>query len=613
MRLGKIILFIMSMILLASIAAAQNNHLHLLAVSEKGNNTLTGGVADLFLEIREGKGNVFIDTYPLSKFDTQLSIRFAKEMACKFSEIDCSEYDFMYTIRAKSRIVGGPSGGAAIAAITYSQLNDLDLNDSVAITGTINSGRLVGNVGGIKQKIEGASEYGIKKVLIPLGESIQKQEDNTTLDMVEYGSSLNVTVVPVSDLEDALFHFTGKNLHKNITEFEVDKNYQEIMRKISDKLCNRSYGIIKLIQSTSIVIDNSSHNGRPLNATYNTAISLIENAEAAYDNGTYYSSASQCYGANNFLYFIYLIAQNNSDEFYSSKINLLEGAITLYEGNLIGKNLTSIPELQTALIIRQRLDEAKNYLDKAREYDFNNSNSSKSQRENMIHYIALTVERLYTTQMWAMLFELPGEEYFIDLSILESSCQNIINDALARIEYAQLYLPGRFAEQAKKLEELNQKSDPEYCISKASQIKADVNALIGSIGLLNEDISDYTRRKLAKATEVMAEETMNSRFPILGYSYYEYAKVLADSDPVSALIYAEYALEFSNLDLYLNEPQLSMKQTYISFNNENSLSLSVAILTLLSIFVGVLLGVKVTDSYYRKKYKLAKKKHHKNK
>jgi len=39
-------------------------------------------------------------------------------------------------------------------------------------------------------------------------------------------------------------------------------------------------------------------------------------------------------------------------------------------------------------------------------------------------------------------------------------------------------------------------------------------------------------------------------FPIIGYSYYEYGNSLKESDKYSALLFSEYALEFSNLDIY---------------------------------------------------------------
>jgi hypothetical protein len=42
-------------------------------------------------------------------------------------------------------------------------------------------------------------------------------------------------------------------------------------------------------------------------------------------------------------------------------------------------------------------------------------------------------------------------------------------------------------------------------------------------------------------------------FPILGYSYYEYAESLKEPDMYSALLYSEYALELSNLGMYFKE------------------------------------------------------------
>ena len=53
---------------------------------------------------------------------------------------------------------------------------------------------------------------------------------------------------------------------------------------------------------------------------------------------------------------------------------------------------------------------------------------------------------------------------------------------------------------------------------------------------------------------------MNWLFPIQGYSYYEYAKALSKTDKISGLIYSQYALEFSNLDLYFN---IIEKHTFI--------------------------------------------------
>ena len=136
----------------------------LLAVKETDNG-YEGAVADLYLEIKEGSGRVFPDTFPLTKVDTQISTRFAKDIACSYLNKDCSGYDFIYTIMADSPIIAGPSAGGAITLLTLSLLDDFKLDEKTGITGTINSGGLIGPVGGIKEKINAAKNIGLERDL----------------------------------------------------------------------------------------------------------------------------------------------------------------------------------------------------------------------------------------------------------------------------------------------------------------------------------------------------------------------------------------------------------------------------------------------------------------
>src|SRR3989344_4442640 len=121
MKSEKTLVFICILLVLAPMVFAQSQQYHakLLAVEDRPTG-LKGSVADLYLELREGTGRVFIDTYPLTKFDTQISTRFAKEIACDYLDADCGKYDFIYTIKADSSLVGGPSAGSAIAVLTIS-------------------------------------------------------------------------------------------------------------------------------------------------------------------------------------------------------------------------------------------------------------------------------------------------------------------------------------------------------------------------------------------------------------------------------------------------------------------------------------------------------------
>src|SRR3989344_8131298 len=183
------IISILSIFLLSSSLLAQPNHqyhLKLLAVQETING-YAGSDADLYLELKQpGTGRVFLDTFPATKFDTQISTRFAKEIACKHYKLNCDQYDFLYTIKAQTNIIGGPSAGAAIAALTTIAVKDLNYDKSISITGTINSGGIIGPVGGVKEKLEAASQAKLKKILISQGNSLQKmtEQKNTSQNIL---------------------------------------------------------------------------------------------------------------------------------------------------------------------------------------------------------------------------------------------------------------------------------------------------------------------------------------------------------------------------------------------------------------------------------------------
>src|SRR3989344_7728236 len=155
-------LFIILNLLLMPNALAKQGHMKLLAVKETESG-YEGGIADLYLEMKPGSGRVFLETFPLTRTDTQMSTRFAKAIACDAIDMECDDTDFFYTITADSAIIAGPSAGAAISILTVAMLKNLDLNERYAITGTINSGGLIGPVGGLKAKVEAAKKAGLKK------------------------------------------------------------------------------------------------------------------------------------------------------------------------------------------------------------------------------------------------------------------------------------------------------------------------------------------------------------------------------------------------------------------------------------------------------------------
>src|SRR3990167_1080623 len=186
-------------------------------------------------------------------------MRFAQQIACKYLDMNCNKYDFIYTMKANSGIVAGPSAGAAATVLTIAVLEGKELNKHIAMTGTINSGNFIGPVGSIKEKMDAAKQAGMTTVLIPMGDRYFDQaakEANQTglrdaavvsivenkerlLDLVQYGKQLQMDVLEVADVEQALWYFLGEKPKKVKKELEIDPSYSEVMQKLTKKLCDR--------------------------------------------------------------------------------------------------------------------------------------------------------------------------------------------------------------------------------------------------------------------------------------------------------------------------------------------------------------------------------------
>ena len=61
----------------------------------------------------------------------------------------------------------GPSAGAAMTLVMYSQLSGLNINNKVAMTGEINLKGYVTAIGGLEEKLVGAKLAGVELALIP--------------------------------------------------------------------------------------------------------------------------------------------------------------------------------------------------------------------------------------------------------------------------------------------------------------------------------------------------------------------------------------------------------------------------------------------------------------
>ncbi|MBN2880732.1 hypothetical protein JXM83_01645 [Candidatus Woesearchaeota archaeon] len=563
-----------------------DSDMKLLAVTTQ-NGIMTGSGADLSLSITKGTGNVFMDTFPFTKLDTQMSTRYAKEIACNYLDEDCSDVNFFYTIRANTAIIGGPSAGASITFLTISKLKSYDVPQNIAITGTINLGGLIGKVGGVKEKIEAASSLGIKKVFIPTGDrffyedydltinvsdygDIYNFENNnsnkTKLDLVEYGKTLDVEVIEVASIDDLICSVYNKNCDNLNEELNIDDEYQKTMLGIGINLCNRTNLLVDKINNpylTSALKTNTIN--MSLDIDIASLVDLFMKRRTAFTYEKYYSMASFCFSAN-------LILQDHLKKDLTraeviDQMEKLTKSLQYFREQISKKEIKSITDLQTYIIVKERLYETEDYL---------NVINTTSNNESILKYsksaLSFGTERFYSASMWSEFFDKDKNYFEMDSQTLKNACLNKIFEAQERVEYLRLYFPSLTKNAQAAIDIANKEFDDEdyaYCLFKASKAKAQIDAMLSSFATTNEDIDKILNEKQKVAQRSIKRQQDKKAFPILGFSYYEYAQTLSSSnkteDKISALIYYDYAIEFSNLDLYFKKSttKINIDWTYL--------------------------------------------------
>ena len=135
----------------------------------------------------------------------------------KYTGTDISNYDIHIQFLQAYDGVEGDSASVSVATAVISALEEIPVDQSVALTGSLSIRGDVLPVGGVTGKIEAAAEAGIKKVLIPAS--------NMGDVMIEKRYEDKVKIIPVETLGDVLEHaLIGKG----------KESLLERMQKISD-------------------------------------------------------------------------------------------------------------------------------------------------------------------------------------------------------------------------------------------------------------------------------------------------------------------------------------------------------------------------------------------
>ncbi len=523
-------------LLLSAAVSAQEvlakGNITLLALVENGTSK-TGSVASLELELRPGSERVFLETFPMTKVTTQASLRFAQQIACKYIEVDCSKYDFLFAIRAMPGIVGGPSAGGAAALLTTALLLNKSLPGDVAMTGTINSGGMIGPVGGLQNKVEAAGNNGIRTVLLPKGTKDVKDNNNKTLDLVEYGRQFNLTVTEVATLGEVLDLVLGIPQQISDEELRIEGRYQRIMKDVSEDLCKRS----------------ADYFSRPLKDNLTQARNFTERSVAEQQKGAYYAAASYCFRANVEYKSYWYREQNLSILELENRVEQLKAEVNKTKNEVESRNITTLTDLQTFMAVMERVDEAKGLLDEV-------SNDLKNNQTDSAGTIGFAEERLFSGITWSRFFDGQDKLVVIDKTSLQSVCVEKISEAEERYNYVKSIIPEALdATRADIDNAYGLLSNGKYimCLYTAAKAKSEADVLLSLMGVEEQRFGEVIDLKLQIAKQALIKAQRKNVFPIIAYSYYEYAKSLRDFDRVSSMLFTEYSLELSNLDIYFEE------------------------------------------------------------
>jgi predicted S18 family serine protease len=171
-----------------------------------------GALLNMSVEIRPGKGRVLVQTTPLMGVIFQDAANTAVFVAERETGRQLTSSDIIFSITAKDEIPGvdGPSAGALMTLLTISAIENTPLNDSITLTGTIDTEGNIGEIGGVLEKAKAVEAGGKSLFLIP-----RENSELVTYKLVErkFGGFTVVSRQPeIVDAEEYIEKNVGINI-----------------------------------------------------------------------------------------------------------------------------------------------------------------------------------------------------------------------------------------------------------------------------------------------------------------------------------------------------------------------------------------------------------------
>lgn len=553
------------------------NTISLLAVSENDNGDISGSsLIDLNLRIERGSGDIFVNMNSIKDIDTQVSIINSQKVACDIFELDCNSYDFYYSFDGNSVLLKGPSASSAVALLVAKTLEFEKLNDKSVITGSLNSGGLIGNVGGVEEKIKLAKKKGFKRVLVPSFSTFNESKD------------FGIEVISVLDIVEAHNAFNDDDF--KIKTYPINEDdYVELMRSLADDLCSRNSMIEKEIDF-GLIEENSS-----FERYLNFANKSLNSSRFANLTSDYYSMGSFCYNANTNYRILADLQKNLSSEDLLREVNTFRNEIQTFKSELKSENyrkeIRTTNDFYVYLLLNDRIEEAFDFLaeiDKlnkkeveieeilknvskiVNEIEVNESIVNESDnfynatlkplkvddsRKDVIILFAQAQERYYTVLLWEKLIQHIGSEISVKQNQVYETCLQINREISIKTELLKNYEIDVFEDLVEKQYSYQYSKDYPLCIYRGLELLGRENTVLNSFGFTQDNQKNYTK-KVVDFTNTRLSMNSNGEFPLIPYIYSEYSNnLLEQNDLFSANLYSNYALSYADLNLYLEKEE----------------------------------------------------------
>ncbi len=197
----------------------------------------TGSLTMVNVTVETGNGSVFVTGPNTTAQSTLQSAQNASTAASHYLGLDPSNYNFTYYISDASN-VSGPSAGTAMALLAISALSHRQLNQNFTVTGTISTNGVVGQIGGVYDKVAAAGKSRtISFILVPKVDSTSFEDELYLIAQ----ASFSIPVVQVANLTEAAgFAFGSANALSSMTSFQLYSDYKVGALPNASLICSNS-------------------------------------------------------------------------------------------------------------------------------------------------------------------------------------------------------------------------------------------------------------------------------------------------------------------------------------------------------------------------------------